>query len=213
MFNCEYTDRCLNAEKCMLCKAHAMLKLPEDKKRIGLQRKAISTSKKKDTLSDCSESWKDLEQSVAERISALPTTKQYNEMRDARRQARSGAIWFLPGDVADTIILVECKERSTETARGEKSITIPKSWLLKLDDEAKLAGKYPTFAFRYKNDEQIYSVNKFEVLEEMVLEIKYLRVENERLSAENANYKKVALQQETEIERLNKLLKEYGHHD
>ena len=208
MFDCEYTDRCLNSAKCMLCRSHAMLKLPEDKKRLGLQRKAASTSRKKDNLDDCSESWKDLEQSVADRISALPTTKQYNDMREARRQTRSGAIWFMPGDVADTIILAECKERNSETARGEKSITIPKSWLLKLDDEAKLVGKYPTFAFRYKNDEQIYSVNKFEVLEEMVLEIKYLRVEIDRVNQENANYKKVAEQQEAEIQRLKKLLEE-----
>lgn len=208
MFNCEFTDRCINAEKCMRCTDHSLLQMPEDKKRKQLQRKAVSSSGKKDTLDDCSESWKDLEQAVADRISALPTTKQYNDMREARRQARSGAIWFMPGDVTDTVILAECKERSATTAKGEKSITIPKSWLEKLDEEAKLDGKYPTFAFRYKNDDAIYSINHFETLEEMVLEIKYLRVENQRMTQQELSYKKVLKEQESEIRRLLKLLED-----
>lgn len=207
MFDCEYTNRCLNSDKCMRCMRHALLKLPEDKKRLQAQRKAVKDTHKKDRLDNCSESWKDLEQAVASRISALPTTKQYNEMREARRQVRSGAIWFMPGDVTDTIILAECKERSTVTARGEKSITIPKAWLNKLEDEAESEGKYPTFAFRYKDDTQIYAINKFEVLEEMVLEIKYLRLENERLKQENEKYKKIILEQEKEIQELRTRLK------
>lgn len=206
MFDCNFTDRCINADKCMRCIEHSLLQMPEDKKRKQLQRKAASSSSKKDKLDDCSESWKDLEQAVADRISALPTTKQYNDMREARRQTRSGAIWFMPGDVTDTIILAECKERSAVTAKGEKSITIPKSWLDKLDEEAKLDGKYPTFAFRYKNDDAIYSINHFEVLEEMVLEIKYLRIENERMNNAELKYKKVLKEQELEIQRLKKLL-------
>lgn len=190
MLDCQYEGRCLNEEKCLICNDYRLLKLPEDKHRMKLQSKAKKVSAKKDNLDDCSESWKDLEQSVASRISAVPTVKQYNEIREARRQVRSGAIWFMPGDVADTVVLVECKERSSVTAKGEKSITIPKSWLDKLDDEARFAGKYPTFAFRYKNDDTIYSINRFEVLEDMVTEIKFLRMENERLKAELDQLKK-----------------------
>ena len=179
------------------------MKLPEDKKRKTFQNKAKKSTLKKDNEIDCKNSWKDLEQAVADRINALPTTKQYNETRTARRQVRSGAIWFMPGDVADTVILAECKERSTVTAKGEKTISIPRLWLDKLDEEAKLVGKYPTFAFRYKDDVNIYSINHFEVLEEMVLEIKYLRIERERLEEENRRLKKVLLEQEREISRLS----------
>lgn len=199
MFDCGYFDRCLNTDNCMRCKEHSLMKLPEDKKRGLNQRRATASTLKKDNETDCKSSWKDLEQAVADRINALPTTKQYNESRNARRQIRSGAIWFMPGDVADTVILAECKERSTTTAKGEKTITVPKEWLDKLDEEAELMGKYPTFAFRYKNDVNIYSINHFEVLEEMVLEIKYLRLEKIRLEEENKKLKKVLLQQEQEI--------------
>lgn len=204
MLDCEHEGRCLNTEKCLICNDYRLLKLPEDGNRLKMQNKARVATKKKDTKSDCSESWKDLENAVATRISAIPTTKQYIDMREARRQVRSGAIWYMPGDVADTIILAECKERSAVTASGEKTITIPKSWLTKVEEEAEHDGKYPTFAFRYKNDDQIYSINKFEVLEDMVLEIKYLRVDNENLKLERENNQARIRQLEREIEQLKK---------
>lgn len=205
-FGCEYEDRCLNTDKCFVCDDYRLLKMPEDKKRKSLQAKAKIANNKRDNLENCSESWKDLESAVAARISAMPTVKQYNEMREARRQMRSGAIWFMPGDVADTVILTECKERAQTTAKGEKSITIPKSWLTKINKEAELAGKYPTFAFRYKNDDIIYSINDFEVICEMVLEIKYLRVENENIKNQRDKYHAVIEQQEKEIIELKKKL-------
>ena len=209
MFDCEHEGRCLNTDKCLICNDYRLLKLPEDGNRLRIQNKAKFVSKKKDTLSSCKESWKDLEQAVATRVSAIPTTKQYIDMREARRQVRSGAIWFMPGDVADTIILAECKERASMTANGEKSITIPKSWLTKVKEEAQSSGKYPTFAFRYKNDTQIYSINEFEVLEDMVLEIKYLRVDNENLKLERENYQARIRQ----LERENAELKRSVQHD
>lgn len=204
MLDCQYESRCTNTDKCLICNDYRLLKLPEDNNRLKIQNKARVITKKKDTKADCSESWKDLESAVATRISAIPTTKQYIEMREARRQVRSGAIWYMPGDVADTIILAECKERNTITANGEKSITIPKSWLTKVEEEAQQDGKYPTFAFRYKNDDQIYSINKFEVLEDMVLEIKYLRVDNDNLKLERENYQIRIRQLERELELLKK---------
>ena len=206
--SCEYQNRCGNNEKCFVCNDMRLLKLPEDKNRQRLQSKAKSIAKKVDLLDDCSESWNDLEATVAAKISAIPTVKQYTEMRDARRQVRSGAIWFMPGDVTDTIILVECKERSSTTAKGEKNITIPKSWLTKLDAEAKLDGKYPTFAFRYKNDEQIYSINKFEILEDMVTEIKFLRMENESVKLDRDKYKYLCIEQAKELAELKALPRE-----
>lgn len=204
--SCEYKERCLNNTKCFVCSGQRLLKLPEDKNRQRLQSKAVIATRKRDNLNDCSESWKDLESAVASRISAMPTVKQYKDMREARRQTRSGAIWFMPGDVADTVILAECKERSTITVKGEKTISIPKSFLTKIKKEAELAGKYPSFMFRYKDDQVIYSINEFDVLCEMILEIKYLRIESERIRQERDKYYDVIKQQEQEIIELRKAL-------
>lgn len=209
-FGCEYKERCLNNTKCFVCNGQRLLKLPEDKNRQRLQVRAKTATRKRDTLEDCSESWKDLESAVASRISAMPTVKQYNEMREARRQLRSGAIWFMPGDVADTIILAECKERATITVKGEKTISVPKSWLTKIKQEANLVGKYPSFMFRYKDDETIYSINEFDVLCDMVLEIKFLRIENETIRQERDKYFAVIKQQEQEIIRLKEALEKAG---
>ena len=205
-FGCEYEGRCLNSDNCFVCNGQRLLKLPEDKNRQRLQAKAVTATRKKDNLTDCSESWKDLESAVAARISAMPTVKQYNDMREANRQVRSGAIWFMPGDVTDTIILAECKERATVTAQGEKTISIPKSWLTKIKQEANLAGKYPSFMFRYKDDEVIYSINEFDVLCDMITEIKFLRIENVRIKQERDKYYAVIKQQEQEIIRLRTAL-------
>lgn len=205
---CEYEDRCLNNDKCLICTKHRLLKLPEDKKKLSMQSKARVVQKKKDCNEDSSESWKDLESAVASRLSAVPTVRQYNDMRESRRQVRSGAIWFMPGDVTDTVVLSECKERSTITAKGEKTITIPRGWLTKIHEEAESDGKYPSFMFRYKNDETIYSINEFDVLCDMVLEIKYLRNDNVNLTSEKEKYLRVIKQQEAEIIRLRTELEE-----
>lgn len=185
MVDCKYAADCQNSDKCFVCTDYRLLKLPGDKRKQTLQSKARIATTSKDNLDDSSESWKSLEESVAAELNALLTTKQYKQIRESRRQVRSGAIWFMPGDVSDTVVLAECKERSSVTAKGEKTITIPKEWLTKVAEEARMGGQYPTLMFRYKNDETIYSVNDFDVLCEMVHEIKYLRVENERLSEEN----------------------------
>lgn len=206
--SCEYKDTCLS-QRCFVCDNLRLLKLPEDKKRKQLQSKANRISKKKDNADNSMESWKDLESTVASKISAMPTTKQYNDMREANRQVRSGAIWFMPGDVDDPIILAECKERSTITAKGEKSITIPRSWLTKIKAEAELTGKYPCFAFRYKNDDVVYMCNEFDVLCDMITEIKFLRVDNANLKNEKNKYRALALEQEKEITELKEQLAKY----
>lgn len=165
----------MNTHQCLRCTKHRLLKLPEDKAKARLQSKFKSTVKKKDAEDNSKESWKDLEATVASGISVIPTTKQY----EARRQTRSGAIWFMPGDVADTVILAECKERCVETKAG-KSIAINKRWLDKILEEAD-TNQYPVLVFRYKGSDEVYFTMQFEYLCDMVTEIKYLREENERL--------------------------------
>jgi hypothetical protein len=178
LWDCPYEDRCLNGpngnDKCYRCTDQHLLKLPEDKARNRARRKAAASPTKSDL--NKSDSWKSLEQETANRLNANP----YRTFEQAHRQLRSGGIWFLPGDVADPVMLYECKERDQVTARGEKSFTIEKQWLEKVTEEARQLGRYPGLNFRFKGDEQIYTIKSFDVEEQMVWYIKTLQEEIER---------------------------------
>lgn len=199
LWDCEYYLRCQNNTKCLTCgPEQRLLKLPEDKQRQQYRAKA-----KVNTVTQMSDnSGATLEDYVAANFNNLPTVKEWH----ARRQAGSGNIWFMPGDVADTVILAECKERSTTNSKGEKSISIPKSMLEKIEEEAELYNTYPALCFRYKNDQsgKTYVINDFDVLVEMVHEIKVLRHENKVMTNERDMYKQVATKLYKEVERLKK---------
>ena len=97
---------------------------------------------------------------------------------DAKRQANSGALWYAKGDIKTEHYLLECKERGTVNARGEKTISIPKSWLLKQEQEAFQENRpYWAIPFRYKNDDAIYIVKSFDQELEMYQEMRRLREE------------------------------------
>lgn len=101
---------------------------------------------------------------------------------DAKRQANSGALWYAKGDIKTQDYLMECKERGTINARGEKTISIPKDWLAKQELEAFQENRpYWVIPFRYKNDESIYLVKSFDQEIEMYQEMRKLREENEEL--------------------------------
>ena len=89
----------------------------------------------------------------------------------------------MPGDVIDPVMLMECKERSTVDAQGKNQITIKKEWLEKITQEAD-GNLYPALTFRYKGSEDIYFIQSFEILMDMVGEIKYLREELSRLKGD-----------------------------
>lgn len=109
-----------------------------------------------------------------------PTTKK--PIVDAKRQANSGALWYAKGDIKTQDYLMECKERGTLNARGEKTISIPKEWLTKQEHEAFQENRhYWVIPFRYKNDDSIYLVKSFDHEIEMYQEIRNLQEENERL--------------------------------
>lgn len=129
------------------------------------------------------DSWKELEQYVADQLNAIPFAQE------ARRQLRSGGIWFLPGDVAHDLLLPECKERDTHTAGGEKSFTIKKEWITKMMEEAKLADKFPALVFRFKNDDETYFVDDFTTLRDMIHLIKVLQEDNMEYKKERDIYK------------------------
>lgn len=186
IWGCEYFHRCKQNHKCQICgPTQRLLELPGDKER----KKAIQQADRHKKGSMKKDSWKELEQYVADQLNAVPHTKE------ARRQLRSGGIWFLPGDVNDQVVIPECKEREEYTANGEKSFTFKKEWIEKVFEEARLAEKFPAVIFRFKNDDQAYFVDNFEVLRDMVHLIKVLSEENMELKRERDEWKKIAKRQ------------------
>lgn len=184
VWDCEYYTSCKNNTKCMICgPTQRLLELPGDKARKKAEQKAdrhIKGSSKED-------SWKELEQYVADQLNAVPYRPE------ARRQARSGGIWFLPGDVEDDVLIPECKEREEYTARGEKSFSIKKDWIDKVYEEAKLTSKFPAVIFRFKNDDRAYYIHDFDVLRDMVHSIKVLNEDIVQVEKERDTYKKLAI--------------------
>lgn len=108
------------------------------------------------------------------------TSIRYNNYM-AQRRPQSGGIFGLEGDIETVLILMECKERDEEVG-GEKSISIKKSWLDKIEKEALINGKLPALIYRFKSypDEIFYSM-KYEYLLELLYRIKTLTEENELL--------------------------------
>lgn len=182
IWDCEHYFFCQNNKKCQICGPdQRLLKLPGDDKR----KKNIQKAERFKKGSHKEDSWKELEQYVADQLNAVPYKPE------ARRQLRSGGIWFLPGDVQDTVLLPECKEREQYTSKGEKAFTIKKEWIEKVFEEARLADKFPALIFRFKNDDHVYFVDDFTVLRDMVHLIKVLNEEVEKLTKERDLYKQL----------------------
>lgn len=190
IYDCEYYARCQNNAKCLMCgPSQRLLKLPEDKQRFkNQQRQKTGYNQKAQLQSD--DSWKHLEQTVANDLNAIPT------YREAARQVRSGGIWFLPGDVDDTDFRIECKERSTVTAKGEKNFSISKLVLDKIIEEARMDHKFPGMVFRYKGEEDRYAVLPWEELLTLIHQFKVHYLEVQQLTKERDYYKARAQQLE-----------------
>lgn len=182
IYDCEFYLRCKNNSRCVSCGPNQrLLSLPGDniKKKYEQKQKAIKANNNDD------DSWKELEQSVANDFNIVPNIKE------ARRVIRSGGIWFMPGDVADPIMLIECKDHGEETAKGEKTFGIKKDVLDKIIEEGRLSGKYPGLVFRYKGTEQRYAVQPFESLCDLVVSLKAFMHDNEVLTKERDYYKQM----------------------
>ena len=175
-WDCEFFERCGNNSKCLTCGPNQrMLDLPENKARKKAQSQ-VRQAKINPNLPP-EESWKQLEKQVVAEFKAVPTLIEYD---NCHRTPGSGNQEYAPGDVVDEVVLAECKERGTITAKGEKVISIPKAHLDKIMEESKGFG-YPCYIFRYRGSEDIYFTQKFEVLVDMNHEIKVLRRERNRL--------------------------------
>lgn len=115
-------------------------------------------------------------------LNAYNRTGASKSENEAKRQANSGAMWHSKGDIRVEHALMECKERGTVNGRGEKTITIPKEWLTKQEQEAFEESKpFWYLPFGYKNDDSIYLIKDFNHEVEMIHEIRQLTEEVERL--------------------------------
>ena len=165
MVDCSESRKCLNFEaQCYRCNDYSLLKLAKDKNKPK-PRKSLIHDKDKD------KSWKNFEQDSVNKLNNIPT------IREARRQSGSGNKWYAPGDIVDDILLLEAKERNQITTTGEKYITIKKEWLEKIIKEAASSNKYPGLVFRFKGDDNSYSIIEFNDFCQIIHEIKMLKEE------------------------------------
>lgn len=101
---------------------------------------------------------------------------------EAKRRPNSGAMWYAKGDISFEHALMEVKERGTVNARGQKTISIPKEWLTKQEDEAFLEGKpYWYLAFAYKGDPDVFLIKPYDQEMELIAELRRLQGENDAL--------------------------------
>ena len=78
-------------------------------------------------------------------------------------------LWFEKGDVLDTLLHCECKERQgKELKGGNKSISIQRVWLEKAKEEVRFGEKIMCLPFRFKEDDSIYAILDFNDLAELV---------------------------------------------
>ena len=99
----------------------------------------------------------------------------------------SGALPFEKGDIVDDILMPECKERIGNVAvdGAVKSFTIKREWLEKAKNEADEKNRTMTLPFRFKGDENIYTVTQFEDIATLVTMYKSVEKTNRILEAQN----------------------------
>lgn len=164
---CEYYSYCMNNDKCYRCFNNSLLKTKKTSSRFSTKQSYKNLNKK--------DSWKTLEQDVADRLNNLPT------IQEARRSRASGALPFEKGDVIDSILFPECKERTgRELKTGEKTISLKKEWLLKAKEECRGMNKTMCLPFRFKGDEEIYAIIDMNDLAELVTTLKTYMLDNEQ---------------------------------
>lgn len=184
--SCSYESSCLNSENCYRCNNQSLLKIKGQKGRSKTAGLIRPNNAKTATADD---SWKDLEQQVADKLNNIPNIEQ------ARRSRMSGALPFEKGDIVDSILHPECKERKgSELKSGEKSISIKKEWLEKAADECKYEDKTMCLPFRFKGDSAIYCIFDMDDIASLVTTMKAYVLDNQL--------------KDNEIKRLKKRLEE-----
>lgn len=186
MSECQYSSSCQNYGKCYRCNNLSLLSIKGQK---GQRKNAGLFNTQDNKTANADNSWKDLEQQVADKLNDIPT------IVEARRSRASGALWFEKGDIVDTILHPECKERKgSELKSGEKSISIKKEWLEKAAEECQFEDKTMCLPFRFKGDSNIYCIFRNDDIATLITTMKSYMLDNEL--------------KEKEIERLKKRLEE-----
>lgn len=167
--SCEYWNYCLNNTNCYRCVNYNLLKQktkPWEKKNNNNIFKQTSFKDK-----NADNSWENLEQEVTNSINDIPN------IQNARRSIRSGALWFEKGDIVDEILHPECKERTGRQLKsGDQSISIQRRWLEKAAEECKGNDKVMCLPFRFKGDDNIYTIFEHKDIAELITLMKaYIR--------------------------------------
>lgn len=132
------------------------------------------------------DSWKDLEQQVADKLNNIPS------IQEARRSRASGALWFEKGDIVDAILHPECKERKgNELKTGEKSMSIKREWLEKAAEECRFENKTMCLPFRFKGDKNIYCIFNNDDIATLITTMKAYMLDNELKDMEIARLKSI----------------------
>lgn len=154
-------------DKCFRCDGEKLFNNSKKSKTKIFERKQDYKTANEDN------SWEDLEKQIAQGLNRIPT------MKEARRARASGALWFEKGDVVDSILHPECKERT-----AEKSFSVKREWLEKALAECKYSDKTMCLPFRFKGDDQIYIVMRNQDIMELITMMKAYMQDNERMSEE-----------------------------
>lgn len=170
---CEYESTCQSSNSCFRCFDFSLLKLPKEKT-FKTPTQKYSTSVK-DKRSD--NSWEQLENEMVHKLNKVPQAGS-----EARRARGSGNQWFEKYDVMDSVLSIECKERTGNLLKtGDKSMSIKKSWLDKAREEASYNDRTMALAFKFKEDDFSYIAMRSDDIIELVNKVKELQRENNSL--------------------------------
>lgn len=165
---CEHYKKCLSNSRCMDCDGESLYKPSEkvyDKDKPKVKRKGQKTEKKVVKRTNDA-----IKKSIQRAI----------KKRSVRLTPNSGA-GSIKGDAIADDIMQEMKERNHALKGGNKSFSIQKEWLEKLERESY--GKpYYVLPFTFgENENKIYAIVDYDVFLSLYTDIVYLKQLNEKL--------------------------------
>ena len=192
MHNCteEEFNICIRNNMCFRCKDKSLYKEPkwmeQQKKKIEKSKQKILVKQKK--VKEGMNFEKRVESRYNNRFSNNSIRSTTKKNKAANRRVGSGSIWFAPSDIITENELIECKERGSKTSKGTKTITIQKTQLDKVKQEAAFANrKQWYYVFGFKGDQEIYLVKDFDSELELIQRIKELEQKVSDLIEEISN--------------------------
>ena len=163
---------CQKSNLCHLCDGQRLFTKPK-----WMVQKEKQEQKKRDGIKKKPKEGMGFEKRAQKRYNqTVGKDKPSSSVPNARRRPNSGAIWCMPGDIVTEKELMECKERGSTTSKGEKTITIQKHQLDKIEQEAFFSNKDVWYyLFGFKECDRIYLVKDFEEELSMIQQINKLK--------------------------------------